>query len=78
MFVPSPRPGTSPSDHFLECQESLEPYFNAMIGRAVNAGWDEIVATEAAISLAEKHGLAHFANAEVTRMIKRLPRADSD
>lgn len=76
MFVPSPEPGRDPQDLFRECQDALEPYFNSMVGRGVNAGWKELVVTEAIIALAERHGLTLASNDGVLRLIKRIPPLD--
>ena len=61
--------------HFQACQNALEPYVEAIIAIAVKHGWDEMVATESVIALAEHHALDKFAY-DVEAMIKRTPPLD--
>jgi len=75
LLLPSNKRDPDREENFLACQEALEPYIKAVIGTAVSRGWDEMVATEAVIALAEHHALAKFAD-NVEEMIKRTPPLD--
>lgn len=69
MTINGPRPADDPSDRFLKCEEDLEDEFQALIWRAIKAGWDEAEACVAIASLADHHALAMMSNAEVDRQI---------
>lgn len=56
-ITPPPRPPEHP-DRFLDAQEALEAAVLQIIENAVAAGWGEIEALEAAISIAENRMLA--------------------
>lgn len=56
-ITPPPRPPEHP-DRFLDAQEAMEAAVLQIIENAVAAGWGEIEALEAAVSIAENRILA--------------------
>lgn len=53
----------------MGCEQDLEAEFQALVFRALKAGWDEGEACVALASLADHHILALMANDETRRQI---------
>ncbi|MBB5276297.1 hypothetical protein HNR26_002349 [Rhizobium rosettiformans] len=71
-------PPIRPSDHpdrFLDCQQALEPRFQALIEDAISAGWGEDEAVLAVIMLGDNHMLAKHENAVVDETLRNLRRS---
>lgn len=68
-----PNPGKSPADpdRFLTCEEALQPSFDALVERAVAAGWNVNETLVALTSLADHAMLARTCNAETEAAIER-------
>lgn len=56
-------------DRFVTCEQAIENDLQALIARAVEAGWDEMEACSAIASLTDHHVLAMLSNADVDRQI---------
>ncbi|MGJ7039634.1 hypothetical protein J2Y63_002892 [Shinella sp. BE166] len=61
MDIRGPSLGEEGEDRFARCEQELEAAFQALVWKAVAAGWDEGEACVAIASLADHHILAmHF------------------
>lgn len=69
MPINGPREYQCPEERFLRCEEAIEAEFQALIWKAIKAGWDEGEACVAIASLADHHILALMANDETCRQI---------
>lgn len=72
MPITGPRDTSNQQDRFLECEEDLEAEFQALVWRAIKAGWDEGEACVAVASLADHHILALDCNARTEASIRKL------
>jgi hypothetical protein len=69
MAIRGPRPTGEAEDRFLQCEEALEAEFQALVRKAIKAGWDEGEACVAIASLADHHILSLVSNDDVRRRI---------
>ena len=74
MAIFGPRPTEQPRDRFLQCEEDLEAEFQALVWKAVHAGWDEGEACVAIASLADHHIVALHCNDRISASIRTLKR----
>jgi hypothetical protein len=72
MPISGPSHSHSQQDRFLECEEDLETEFQALVWRAIKAGWDEGEACAAIASLADHHILAIDCNNRTSASIRKL------
>ena len=72
MAIFGPRPTEQPKDRFLQCEEDLEAEFQALVWKAVQAGWDEGEACVAIASLADHHILSLGCNENADEMMRKL------
>lgn len=70
-ITPPPRPSDHP-DRFLDAQEAIEPALLQVVEDAVAAGWGEVEAVAAVVTVAENRMLAIGENEAVTRQIEEL------
>lgn len=70
-ITPPPRPADHP-DRFLDAQEAIEPALLQVVEDAVAAGWGEVEAVAAVVTVAENRMLAIGENEAVTRQIEEL------
>jgi hypothetical protein len=69
MEIGGPRSEERGEDRFVQCELELEAAFQALVWKAVAAGWDEGEACVAIASLADHHVLAMQCNDLVTEQI---------
>jgi hypothetical protein len=69
MIIRGPRSDERGEDRFVQCELELEAAFQALVWKAVAAGWDEGEACVAIASLADHHVLAMQCNDLVTQQI---------
>lgn len=74
MAISGPKLDCEYPDRFVGCEQAIEAELQALIARAMDAGWDEMEACSAILSLADHHVLGLLANAETDR---RIAAADS-
>ncbi|ANH03605.1 hypothetical protein shn_05870 [Shinella sp. HZN7] len=72
MPITEPRATSSQQDRFLQCEEALEAEFQALVWKAIKAGWDEGEACAAIASLADHHILAIDCNNRTSVSIRKL------
>lgn len=77
MPISGPSHSISQHDRFLECEEDLETEFQALVWRAIKAGWDEGEACAAIASLADHHILAMECNEKTKAAIQTLNNGNS-
>ncbi|MGL4197805.1 MAG: hypothetical protein ACRCSX_08600 [Allorhizobium sp.] len=70
-ITPPPRPADHP-DRFLDAQEAIEPALLQVVEDAVAAGWGEVEAVAAVVTVAENRMLAIGENEAVIRQIEEL------
>ena len=71
MQVQGPIPTDQPEDRFLRCEEALEPGFQALVRKAIEAGWNETEACAAIACLADHHMLAGECNERTDASIRK-------
>jgi hypothetical protein len=69
MEIGGPRSDERGEDRFVHCELELEAAFQALVCKAIAAGWDEGEACVAIASLADHHVLAMQCNDLVTDKI---------
>lgn len=69
MIVRGPRSQERGEDRFVQCELALEAAIQALVWKAVEAGWDEGEACVAIASLADHHVLAMQCNDLVKEQI---------
>ena len=72
MPILGPRPTEQPEDRFLQCEEELEAEFQALVWKALRAGWDEGEACVAIASLADHHILSLGCNEKADAIMRKL------
>ena len=72
MTTSGPRPDQCPQDRFLACEQDLEAEFQALVFKALKAGWNESEACVAIASLADHHILALKCNDRTSASISKL------
>lgn len=72
MAILGPQQNDTPQDRFLRCEEDLEAAFQALIWKAMQAGWDEGEACAAIASLADHHILAMRENDKTETSIRKI------
>jgi hypothetical protein len=74
MPITGPRSDERTPDRFLMCEEALEAEFQALVWKAVKAGWDEGEAAVAIASLADHHILAMHYDDRTWASIRKIHR----
>lgn len=74
MAISGPKIDGEYPDRLVGCEQAIEAELQALIARAMDAGWDEMEACSAISSLVDHHLLSMLANAETDR---RISAADS-
>lgn len=69
MPIRGPAPHQNAEDRFVRCEQEIEAEVQALVWRAVQAGWDESEACVAIASLADHHILSLLSNDDVRRRI---------
>jgi hypothetical protein len=72
MAIRGPTPTAESEDRFLECEEAIEAEFQALVWKALKAGWDEGEACVAIASLADHHILALNCNDRTSASMRKL------
>lgn len=72
MKMTGPIENQCAEDRFPSCEEDLEADFQALVFKAMQAGWDEGEACAAIASLADHHLLALHANRRTGFSIRKL------
>ena len=72
MTISGPQLTGHPQDRVLEREQDLEAEFQALVWRAVKAGWDEGEACVAIASLADHHILSLGCNEKADEMMRKL------
>lgn len=74
MQMSGPRQNQCPEGRFTRCEEDLEASFQALLWKAIAAGWDEGEACAAIASLADHHILSLGCNAGTEASIRKLKK----
>ena len=74
MAMNGPRSEERGEDRFVQCEQDLDAEFQALIWRAIKAGWDEGEAAVAVASLADHHILAMQANHHTQLLLDKIRR----
>ncbi len=72
MAILGPPTAEQSEDRFLQCEEALEAEFQALVWKAIKAGWDEGEACAAIASLADHHILSLGCNEMADAMMRKL------
>jgi hypothetical protein len=72
MPITGPKSDERTPDRFLQCEDALEAEFQALVWKAVKAGWDEGEAAVAIASLADHHILSMRYDDETLASIRKL------
>ena len=72
MHIRGPRSDDRNEDRFVLCERELEAAFQALIWKAIQAGWDEGEACVAIASLADHHILAMQCNEVTAASIRKI------
>jgi len=74
MTITPPRRAADHPDRFLDAQEAIEGDVLDLVDQAVKAGWGEVEALAAMVTVAENRMLALCENERVNRQIEELRR----
>jgi len=72
MATRGPIPTEEGENRFVRCEQELEAEFQALVWKAVAAGWDEGEACAAIASLADHHILAMHYGEQTSAAIRKL------
>jgi hypothetical protein len=72
IHIRGPRSDERNEDRFVLCEQELEVAFQALIWKAIQAGWDEGKACVAIASLADQYILAMQCNERVAASIRKI------